>query len=99
MESSIMSRLDARNAMLTAFEDGYEELFLSIRPHVTALQADEICRGAFKFLIRKYLTNGETVSPTRNCLLHTAHAFAQIQVDRVHNNPKKTNHEGSALSN
>lgn len=94
-----MSRIDATNSILTAFEDGYEELFLTIRPHVTALQADAICLGAFKFLIQKYLRNGETVMPTPDCLLHTARAFAQIQVERVHNNPKQTNHEGSSLSN
>ncbi|MBT4767411.1 MAG: hypothetical protein HOO04_03530 [Phycisphaerae bacterium] len=94
-----MSQEDTANAVLSAFEACYEELYLSVRPHVTAPQAEAICRGAFKYLIRKYLEKGETIIPSPDCLLHTARAFAQVQVDRLRKNTNTSNHEASTLSN
>jgi len=94
-----MSQEDAANAVLSAFEACYEDLYLSARTHATAPQAEAICRGAFKYLMRKYLENGETIIPSPDCLLHTARAFAQVQVDRLQKNTNTSNHEAPTLSN
>lgn len=93
-----MSRIDAVHAISTAFEAGYEDLFLSIRPHATAAQSQAICRAAFKYLIRKYLKQTEMIIADPDCLLHTAHAFAQVQIDKLRTNSKTSNHQASSLS-
>ena len=93
-----MSQKDAANALLSAFEACYEDLYLSARPHATAAQTEAICRGAFKYLLQKYLENGETIIPSPDCLLHTALAFAQVQVDRLQKNMNTSNHKAPTLS-
>ena len=90
-----MPRFNAANAIQRAFEAGYEDLFLAVRPHVSAAEAQAICRAAFRYLIKRYLENDETTIPSDDCLLHTARAFVQVHLERrvsstnpaIHHNP------------
>jgi hypothetical protein len=93
-----MPRFDAANAITTAFEAGYEELFLAVRPHLSAREAQTLCRAAFRYLIKRYMEKDETTIPSDDCLLHTARAFVQVHLERRLNTPKDSTNQNPTLS-
>ncbi|HCA38170.1 MAG: hypothetical protein QF781_00490 [Phycisphaerales bacterium] len=93
-----MPRFDAANAITAAFEDGYEELFLAVRPHLSARETQTLCRAAFNYLIKRYLKTDEKAIPSADCLLHTARAFVQVHLERRLNTNKDTKHHNPTLS-
>lgn len=93
-----MPRFDAANAITTAFEAGYEDLFLTVRPHMSGKDAQTLCRAAFKYLIRRFLENDEKTLPSPDCLLHTARAFVQVHLERRLATSKDSKHHNPTLS-
>ncbi|MDP6986449.1 MAG: hypothetical protein QGG74_00260 [Phycisphaerales bacterium] len=93
-----MPRFDAANAITAAFEDGYEELFLAVRPHLSVREAQALCRAAFRYLIKRYLENDEKAIPSADCLLRTALAFVQVHLQRRLKTPIDSTNQNPTLS-
>ena len=74
---------NARASMiLEIFETEYEAMYLDARKYLDKTAARAACLSVFQHLVEHFLSNDETVAPSRHCLTRVAQSHLETLLQR-----------------